>query len=149
MRAWGVAALVCGLLTGCAGTAQQEKVDELTKKVATLEKRVKALESGKGKKAPKGKAPAKGKSKAAPKGAKGKTATGPATEVKASGDAKKVLLTDGKRKFPVPGKVPAGEYSILASFEETAQPAQSGTLTVTDQPVTIQCVAADKACKAD
>ena len=135
MRALGCIAVVCGLLTGCAATAQQDKVDELTKKVATLEKRVKALESGKGKKAP--------------KGAKGKTATGPATEVKASGDAKKVLLTDGKRKFPVPGKVPAGEYSILASFEETAQPAQSGTLTVTDQPVTIACVAADKACKAN
>ena len=59
-----------------------------------------------------------------------------------------MLLTNGKRNFTLPGEVPVGEYTVLAAFEATAQPAQAGTATVTtDGVTTITCAAADKACK--
>jgi hypothetical protein len=141
VRGWTWALLGMALM-GCGNAAQQEKIDELAKKVTTLEKRVKAIE-GKGKakgKASKGKA-GKGKAKA-PVGPKAKVAT--------TGDASKVLLSNGKRKFTLPGDVPAGEYKILASFDAGAEPAEVGTATVTaDQPLTIDCEASARRCAAE
>lgn len=131
------------LLGGCGSASQDEKIEELSRKVATLEKRVKAAEGGK--KGAKGKA-AKGKSKA------GKTKAppaGPKARVEVAGDATKVLLTNGKRKFTLPGDVPVGEYTVLAAFEESAQPAQAGAATVTEgKTTTLTCTTASKACTA-
>ncbi len=129
---------------GCGAAGQDEKLEELSRKVATLEKRLKTLEGGK--KGAKGKS-AKGKSKSG-KG-KAKAPAGPKAKVEVAGDAVKVLLTNGKRKFTLPGEVPVGEYTVLASFEETAEPAQAGAATVTEgKTTTLTCTTADKACTA-
>ncbi len=124
-------------LFGCA-SASQEKLDELGKKVVTLEKRVKALE-GKGK-------ASKSKGKATKTKAKS-PAPGPKGKVTLTGDAKKVLLSHDKRKFTLPGDVPAGEYKILASFADGDEPAEVGAATVAaDATLTIDCAAATKKC---
>lgn len=141
-------ALVLGggsALGGCSAAGQDEKLEELSRKVATLEKRLKAVEGGK---KGKGKA-AKGKSKAGKTKTKAPVPVGPKAKVEVAGDATKVLLTNGKRKFTLPGDVPVGEYTVLASFEESAQPAEAGTATVTEGKVTtLTCTLAEKACTA-
>ncbi len=139
MRA--LAWMVLGVaLLGCGNAAQQEKIDELSKRVTTLDKRVKAIEGPKGKaNKSKGKA-TKGKAKA-PAGPKGKVAL--------SGDATKVLLANGKRKFTLPGDVPAGEYKILASFGDTSETSEVGDAVVTaEETLTISCAASTESCTA-
>jgi outer membrane murein-binding lipoprotein Lpp len=132
------------VLAGCGNAAQQDKIDELTKKVTTLEKRVKALETGH--KAPRGKA---GKAKAKAGKAKAPGSQAPKGTVEVTGDASKVMLTNGKRNFPVPGDLPAGEYTVLAAFDAAAEPAQAGTATVTaEKPITLDCKSAEKTCTA-
>jgi outer membrane murein-binding lipoprotein Lpp len=131
--------LIVGLaLAGCGSAAQGEKIDELAKKVTTLDKRVKVLEGKSKSGKSKGKA-SKGKAKSPAAGPKGK--------VELTGDAKKVLLSNGKRKFTLPGDVPAGDYKILASFDEASEPAETGSAVVAaDSTLTISCVGSTKKC---
>ncbi len=142
MRA--LAWMVLGVaLLGCGNAAQQEKIDDLSKKVTTLDKRVKAIEG------PKGKAnKSKGKGKAATK-SKAKAPAGPKGKVALSGDATKVLLANGKRKFTLPGDVPAGEYKILASFDDASEATEVGdAVVVGESTLTISCAALTETCTA-
>lgn len=147
MRSFGwflVLSLAATTVGGCANGEQADKIEVLERKVGTLEKRVKALETKS-----KGKAPAKGgKAKAPAKGAKAKAPAAPKGTVAVEGDATLVKLSNGKKQFKIPGAVPAGDYKIMAAFEESAQPAEVGTAKVTaDATTTISCSAADKSCK--
>jgi hypothetical protein len=59
-----------------------------------------------------------------------------------------VQLLYQRRKYAIPGPVPPGEYTIVASFEE-GKPVSAGSLTVPPNGnVTISCDPAAKACSA-
>lgn len=70
-------------------------------------------------------------------------------EVVVEGEATKVVLMKQRRKYAVPGPVPVGQYSVLASWGEET-PAAAGSVEVkAEASVTITCDAADKRCLAE
>lgn len=150
-------------LAACNGGSDDKVVLDLQKRVTQLEKKVKSLEAvakGRGAKpgaekgktsAEKGKASAeKGKSSdkgAADKGGKSTDSANLAT-VKAEGDAAKVVLSQGKKKFKIPGKVPPGSYTVLASFDAAKAPEEAGKIEVkAKKSLTLSCSEADATCR--
>jgi tRNA A-37 threonylcarbamoyl transferase component Bud32 len=80
------------------------------------------------------------------------TGPGPADravgQVKVTGDAARVKLLRGSERFDVPGRVPAGEYRIEASFPGTSM-ADVGAVTVrAGATVTVDCDGAFALCQA-
>lgn len=72
-------------------------------------------------------------------------AAGPAS-FKAAGDAEAVFLVSGGKRYP-PGEVPAGTYTIEASFSGQA-PTAAGTITlVAGQSATVKCNGSFMKCK--
>jgi hypothetical protein len=133
------------LAAGCGATTPATDLEALNRRVTSLERRLNEMEQGKS---------AKGKPAAAP-GAEGDDAAGEApaapvvkVEVKAEGDAKKVVVKKGKRPFQVPGQVPIGDATIWASFEEGVDPTEVAKIKLEEgKPLTITCSSADKTCK--
>ncbi len=68
-------------------------------------------------------------------------------KVSVEGDATKVKLVRDGREYDVPGSVPAGTYTILATFP-ASQPVSAGNVTVTDGPVKLSCGAAFQKCRS-
>ncbi len=137
--------LVVGLLSLVGCGASQTEVDQLKRRVATLEKRVRVLEGGGGRvTAPKGKS----KRKRRRRRNRRRPQPTPDGSVVVTGDAVKVVLeADGKR-HPVPGTVPEMAYSILASFEEGQPLVKVGSMKVAgDKTTTLKCVAAQSICE--
>ena len=68
-------------------------------------------------------------------------------ELSLEGDAKAVVLTNGKRRFKVPGKAPNGKWTVLAAFgDETL--AKKGTLEVPKAAsATVVCTEAKDSCE--
>jgi hypothetical protein len=137
-------------LVACGRGAQTETaqdVDALTRRVTSLERRMQQMEGGERPQA-EGKAhegDAKGEAK--PDGDKAER-PGKAT-VALVGDALQVQLLHNKRKLPVPGPVPPGEFEVEAVFTEGEAPAVVGKVTVpAEGSVTITCAAATKTCTA-
>lgn len=156
-------ALTFATLTGCATPEDpkaEKEMETLKKRVTKLENRMRALEgrargkagASKGGKAQAkgGKAPAKG-GKAPAKGGKASTngapTPPPGVAVKLEGDAKGVMLSNGKRRFKVPGRAPFGELTIMATFSEEPL-AEKGKATVAKDStgITVVCDAASDSC---
>ena len=172
-----VCALTFATLSGCTtpdDPKAEKDMETLKKRVTKLENRLRALEGrargkagaskggkaqAKGGKAPTkgGKAPTKG-GKAPTKGAKGPAKGGnasakdaptppPGVAVLLEGDAKGVMLSNGKRRFKVPGRAPFGELTIMATFSEDP-PAEKGKAIVSKDStnITVVCDAASDSC---
>lgn len=167
--------VLAALAVGCAGndTAKlQDDVDALTKRVSSLEQKVKRLEGGgkaKGGKAKGGKA--KGGKSAKGKSAKGKTdkakggktdkaktdkpktdkaaKSGPKGTLKVGGDAVKVMVADDSRKWAVPNTLPPNTYTMLAAFGAETTLAEFGTFELkADETYTIECKSELRTCVA-
>ncbi|NCG19175.1 MAG: hypothetical protein GWP91_09195 [Rhodobacterales bacterium] len=158
-----VCALTFATLSGCT-TPDDPKagkdMETLKKRVTKLENRLRALEGrarGKAGASKGGKAQAKG-GKAPNKGAKGPAkgekagATGapkppPGVTVLLEGDAKGVMLSNGKRRFQVPGRAPFGELTIMATFSEDALAEKGKAIVSKDSTnITVVCDAASDSC---
>lgn len=152
------------MLSGCTPAEDPKAAKEmetLKKRVTKLENRMRSLEGrarakpgpkggkGKGGKAPAkgGKAPAKGGKAPAKGGKAGAAAPPPSAVVKVEGDAKFVGLSNGKRKFKMPGRAPFGELTVFASFNDDP-PTEKGKITIPkdSKDVTIVCDAGGDAC---
>lgn len=133
------------LLSGCG--ASQAEMDNLKRRISTLERRVRSLEGG----------PAKAKSKVKSKRGRGKAKAknkvpaepGAQGSVDIAGDALRVFVAGPRKRLPVPGIVPAGSYEILATFQEDKAPIVAGKVTLAaDAKVLITCEAAQSRCLA-
>jgi hypothetical protein len=142
----------------------------MKKRVSKLEKRINNLESRMGRTAAKGsksQPPAKG---ASTKGAKappssGKGAKAGATSAKdgnapngeaptpviltLTGDAKAVVLSNGKRRFKVPGRAPAGKMVVLAAFGEDELAKKNEITLPKAETATLHCTVAADGCTVE
>jgi hypothetical protein len=136
-------ALMCAsilLLSACG--ASQAEVDALNKRVAALERQVRA-ENG----PMRGKVKMKAKAKAKMKAANPARPTG---SVEVSGDVGRVFVAGDGGRLPVPGAVPAGSYLVLATFAEGAAPVKAGSVDVVAGQVSrLVCQAANQTCVTD
>ncbi len=133
-------------------SAKDEEIAALKTRVERLEKRLNALEAGKGRT----KAPA---ARGAGGGGGGRTrakaptprepVTGPVVPVSIGGDATRVLLTDGDRKWRLPSRVPPGEYTLLAAFGEEKLERRSKVYIKEGEPVALTCRAETNSCGLD
>jgi hypothetical protein len=137
--------LLAGLLPFAGCGASQTQVDKLENRIATLEKRVRQLEGGGGR------VPAKAKKRRR----RGKARRGNAANdggvgaIEVAGDAVKVALEQGDKVLAVPGKVPAGEYAILAAFAADEEMVKAGSLEVdADGSMLVDCRSKEMACAA-
>ncbi|MCB9678490.1 MAG: hypothetical protein H6737_25540 [Alphaproteobacteria bacterium] len=140
---------VSSLLSAGCGASSAE-LDNLKRRVSTLEKRVRTLEGG----APAGRgAKAKAKNKAKSKQKPPEPMVTPSEDrggVEVEGDAVKVFFKGPRRRWPVPGVIPAGEYEILATFAEDQAATAAGTATVkSDTKTRVKCDAAMARCTAE
>lgn len=146
---------------GCADPSQATEIANLNRRVGNLETRLKALEGG-GRAPthgarPGGKPGAKGpgKAKAAKAGggkapAPAKAPSGPRAKLLLEGDAVKVMVGNGERRFAVPGPSPVGELKIAAQFEAGKAPVEAGTFTAEDtKTYAIVCVKETQTCTAE
>lgn len=112
----------------------QAEVDDLTRRVNTLEQRVRRLE---------GPATPSGRAKQKSRAARGGSGT-----IEVLGDASKVFLRSDEDRIAVPGTAATDTYVILAVFEGS-EPVKAGSLTVQDGQVhTITCDASTRLCEA-
>ena len=156
--------VVASFLTGCGANetaALTDEVEALTRRVATLEQKVKRLEGGKPAKGGKNGKVGKGKTDKS-KGGKGKTdkskggknekAKKPATPkgtVKVTGDAVKVMVANDKRKFAVPNQLAPGSYTVMAAFGAETTLTEYGPLELAEgQTVSIDCQSTVRRCTA-
>jgi hypothetical protein len=133
------ALLSTSLACGRGSQDQAQEIDALKRRVTSLERRIASVEGN------------------APKSTKteGEGATEPAAapptknNVDLNGDAARVVLVHDKKRVPLPGSVPPGEYELWAMYAAGEAPEQSGTVTVTaDQPLVVTCAAAARTCSA-
>lgn len=68
------------------------------------------------------------------------------TQVDITGTAK-VVLVDGSKRYPVPGKVPEGRYTIEATFPG-GSPLEVGSVRVGSGTTTIDCNERMELCRA-
>lgn len=121
-------ALFLVVLAGCGVT--QAEHENLILRVKALENRVAVVE---------GRREPDGSEKKLPKG-----------NVSVEGDAVRVYVRHKKHRYPVPGAVPPGNYSIRAVFQDGSPPVVSGRASVVAGKTTkISCVRADRRCTAD
>ena len=148
-----ISALTLGGCFGSEAGPVDGEVDQLKQRVTRLENRVKNLEGRGNRQGKAGKTPAAGQGRngKAPAGkSKGGKTPGPApqpVDLSIEGDAKAVVLTNGQRKFKVPGKIPPGEFTVLAAFgEETL--AKKGTIAIEDgtEQATLLCDSVASTC---
>lgn len=154
-------------MTSCSSdSVTKEDLDAVKRRLTSVEKRVKAVE---GKGAGGGAAKA-GKAKGGGGGAKAKKKgggkekkkgggkkkggepnaptenLGPVVQVDVEGEVSKVVLMKARKKYSVPGEVPADdEYTILAVFPDT-KPMEAGRIEIGDEPVTVTCDASTQTC---
>jgi len=160
--------LICLLfLAACTTEPDAKQMDDLEsmkKRVTKLENRVKNLEGRLGRASKGGKAqPTKGGKAAQPpakganspqqpaKGAKSPTQDTPPTpiQVTLTGDAKAVVLTNGKRRFKVPGKAPTGKVTVLAAFGDAELSKKNEITLPKAETAVLNCTAAADGCTVE
>jgi hypothetical protein len=143
--------MLCLLVGGCGSMGDtdaptRDEIDALKRRIGQVEKRTKTLEKRvlhEGDK-PTKKPPEKDRKKGDGAGEDEKTIV--KTQVAVEGDATRVLLNVGKRRFVLPAEVPLGEYNIMAAFADQ-KPIKTGTVAVEkDKPITLNCSADLKTC---
>ena len=67
--------------------------------------------------------------------------------VELKGDAVGVELKAETETYPVPGPVPPGEYTAIATFEGYDAPIDAGMVTIPAGPVTLKCVSNYESCR--
>jgi len=165
-----ILALLAGALgatTACTSSdaPTKEDLDAVKRRLTSVEKRVKAVEgkggAGQGKagkakgRAGGAKAKKKGGGKDKKGGGKAKKGgepnaptedLGPVVSIDVEGDASKVVLMKARKKYAVPGQVPAsGEYTVLAAFPDT-KPMEAGRIEVGEADAVLSCDGEDKTC---
>ncbi|MCB9682067.1 MAG: hypothetical protein H6733_11435 [Alphaproteobacteria bacterium] len=72
----------------------------------------------------------------------------PSASVAVTGDASAVVLVRQRKRYPVPGTVPAGPFSVLATFDGAE--VEAGTIRVaTGATTTVVCTASTTTCTAE
>jgi len=140
-------ALLALLLAACTQPAIEEEdpakdkqIAELIDRVNKLEQRLKVVEERPGR----GKTPTKKPQPRRPE------PDGPLVAIKLTGDATKVLLAaGGERKWRLPGRVPAGEYSLLAAFGEGKLERRSKIYVREGEPMSLNCMSSTESCSAN
>jgi len=166
--------VVASFLTGCGANeaaALTDEVEALTRRVATLEQKVKRLEGGKPAKGGKNSKVGKGKTDKSKggkgktdksKGGKGKTDKSkggknektkkpapPKGTIKVTGDAVKVMVANDQRKFAVPNQLAPGSYTVMAAFGAETTLTEYGPLELAEgQTVSIDCQSTVRRCTA-
>lgn len=139
-------------LAACGGS-DAGKVEELEKRVTQLERRVRAMEGRRGGERARAAQGGRQGGPAArrPGGARG-PGKGPPSDgatvanVKATGDASRVVLVGEKRRVRLPGPVPEGTYRVMAGFSD-GQPVEAGQIQVRGgHDLTLRCVASSRTC---
>lgn len=132
------------LLAGC-GVSKADH-ERLERKVAALEKKVRAMDRGAARspklaRSPRGRKPRAG-------GNAGQREARPRGTVAVEGDAVGVFVASKRHRLPVPGEIREGTFTALATFEAGQSPVEIGPITIeAEKTTTITCRKEMKRCQ--